>query len=161
VILLFWARRSTSTWPTPSAAIRARALREAAGTITGHASGTDPETARDVLTDVLAVLGGDAGLQWADLAAAVVPVPAAVGRRHRRQQSRPSAERARRPGRERQGWRCYGRYVPWIQPQPLRRQLGAHQPPASLDGGQHLHLHLGGLTPAERAEVMRQLRDGQ
>jgi hypothetical protein len=45
---------------------------------------------------------------------------------------------------------------------PQRPQFGAQQPPpASLDGGQHLHLHLGGLTPAERAEVMRQLRGGQ
>jgi S-DNA-T family DNA segregation ATPase FtsK/SpoIIIE len=51
------------------AAIRARALREAAGTITGHATGTAGEGPRDVLTDVLAVFGTDAGLQWADLAA--------------------------------------------------------------------------------------------
>lgn len=28
-------------------------------------------------------------------------------------------------------------------------------------GGLHLHLHLGGLSAAERAEVMRQLRGGQ
>ena len=27
--------------------------------------------------------------------------------------------------------------------------------------GQHLHLHLGGLSAAERAEIMRQLRGGQ
>jgi hypothetical protein len=27
--------------------------------------------------------------------------------------------------------------------------------------GQHLHLHLGGLSAAERDEVMRQLRGGQ
>jgi hypothetical protein len=55
-----------------------------------------------------------------------------------------------------------GRYVPWMQSQPQWQQLGAQQPPpASLDGGQHLHLHLGGLTAAERAEVMRQLRGGQ
>jgi hypothetical protein len=32
-------------------------------------------------------------------------------------------------------------------------------PPASVDGGQHLHL--AGLTLAKRAEVMRQLRGGQ
>ena len=51
------------------AAIRARALREAAGTITGHATGTGDEGARDVLADVLAVFGSDAGLQWADAAA--------------------------------------------------------------------------------------------
>jgi DNA segregation ATPase FtsK/SpoIIIE, S-DNA-T family len=51
------------------AAIRARALREAAGTITGHATGAEDEAARDVLTDVLAVFEGDAGLQWGDVAA--------------------------------------------------------------------------------------------
>jgi hypothetical protein len=62
-----------------------------------------------------------------------------------------------RRGRERRAMMA-GRYVPWMQPPQQRRQLGAQQPPASVDGGQHLHLHLGGLTPAERAEVMRQLR---
>jgi DNA segregation ATPase FtsK/SpoIIIE, S-DNA-T family len=51
------------------AAVRARALREAAGTVTGHAAGTEEDAARDVLADVLAVLGSDAGLQWADVAA--------------------------------------------------------------------------------------------
>jgi DNA segregation ATPase FtsK/SpoIIIE, S-DNA-T family len=51
------------------AAIRARALREAAGTLTGHASGAEVEGVRDVLTDVLAVFGSDAGLQWGDVAA--------------------------------------------------------------------------------------------
>jgi DNA segregation ATPase FtsK/SpoIIIE, S-DNA-T family len=51
------------------AATRARALREAAGTVTGHATEAADEGARDVLTDVLAVFGSDAGLQWADLAA--------------------------------------------------------------------------------------------
>jgi S-DNA-T family DNA segregation ATPase FtsK/SpoIIIE len=51
------------------AAIRARALREAAGTVTGHATEAGGEDARDVLTDVLAVFGTDAGLQWGDLAA--------------------------------------------------------------------------------------------
>jgi S-DNA-T family DNA segregation ATPase FtsK/SpoIIIE len=51
------------------AAIRARALREAAGTVTGHAAGAEAEGPRNVLADVLAVLGSDAGLQWADLAA--------------------------------------------------------------------------------------------
>jgi hypothetical protein len=56
-----------------------------------------------------------------------------------------------------------GRYVPWLQPpqqqQQQRQQFpGAQQPPAVQDGGQHLHLHLGGLSAAERAELMRQLR---
>jgi DNA segregation ATPase FtsK/SpoIIIE, S-DNA-T family len=50
-------------------AVRARALREAAGTVTGHATGADAEATRDVLTDVLAVFGSDDGLQWGDLAA--------------------------------------------------------------------------------------------
>jgi S-DNA-T family DNA segregation ATPase FtsK/SpoIIIE len=49
-------------------AIRARALREAAGTVTGHAAGAEGEGPRDVLADVLAVFGSDAGLQWADAA---------------------------------------------------------------------------------------------
>jgi DNA segregation ATPase FtsK/SpoIIIE, S-DNA-T family len=54
---------------TERAAARARALREAAGTVTGHATGTEDEGPRDVLTDVLAVFGSDSGLQWSDLAA--------------------------------------------------------------------------------------------
>jgi S-DNA-T family DNA segregation ATPase FtsK/SpoIIIE len=54
---------------TERAAVRARALREAAGTLSGHAlEGGDGGT-RDVLADVLAVFGGDAGLQWGDVAA--------------------------------------------------------------------------------------------
>jgi S-DNA-T family DNA segregation ATPase FtsK/SpoIIIE len=51
------------------AATRARALREAAATITGHAADGQDEGARDVLADMLAVFGADAGLQWADAAA--------------------------------------------------------------------------------------------
>jgi S-DNA-T family DNA segregation ATPase FtsK/SpoIIIE len=50
-------------------AVRARALREAAGTLTGHAAEDAGEGPRDVLTDVLAVFGADGGLQWGDLAA--------------------------------------------------------------------------------------------
>ena len=50
-------------------AIRARALREAAGTLTGHAAEQDEGTVRDVLADMLAVFGSDAGLQWGDAAA--------------------------------------------------------------------------------------------
>jgi S-DNA-T family DNA segregation ATPase FtsK/SpoIIIE len=50
-------------------AVRARALREAAGTVTGHAAEDAGEGPRDVLTDVLAVFGSDTGLRWADLAA--------------------------------------------------------------------------------------------
>jgi hypothetical protein len=42
-----------------------------------------------------------------------------------------------------------------------RPGLPQDPPDAIGQGGQHLHLHLGGLTPAERAEVMRQLRGGQ
>jgi S-DNA-T family DNA segregation ATPase FtsK/SpoIIIE len=54
---------------TERIAVRARALREAAGTITGHAADAGDEGPRDVLTDVLAVFGSDAGLQWGDVAA--------------------------------------------------------------------------------------------
>jgi S-DNA-T family DNA segregation ATPase FtsK/SpoIIIE len=50
-------------------AIRARALREGAGTLTGHALDGADEGPRVVLTDVLAIFGTDAGLQWADVAA--------------------------------------------------------------------------------------------
>jgi hypothetical protein len=66
-----------------------------------------------------------------------------------------------RRARERRAMMAAGRYVPFMQPAP-RRQFGAQQPPpASLDGGQHLHLHLGGLSASERDEVIRQLRGGQ
>jgi S-DNA-T family DNA segregation ATPase FtsK/SpoIIIE len=54
---------------TERVAARARALREAAGTLSGHALEGADEGPRDVLTDVLAVFGEDAGLRWADLAA--------------------------------------------------------------------------------------------
>jgi DNA segregation ATPase FtsK/SpoIIIE, S-DNA-T family len=50
-------------------AIRARALREAAGTVTGHATDAASGDARDVLADMLAIFGADAGLQWGDAAA--------------------------------------------------------------------------------------------
>jgi DNA segregation ATPase FtsK/SpoIIIE, S-DNA-T family len=50
-------------------ALRARALREAAGTLTGHAADAGDEGPRDVLADMLAVFGTDTGLQWADAAA--------------------------------------------------------------------------------------------
>jgi hypothetical protein len=90
-------------------------------------------------------------LHWLEIALACFGVGAAIAfgltvrRRWRQHQALPQ-----------------GRYVPYMQPPPQQRQLGAQQqPPASVDGGQHLHLHLGGLTPAERAEVMRQLRGGQ
>jgi DNA segregation ATPase FtsK/SpoIIIE, S-DNA-T family len=54
---------------TERVAARARALREAAGTVTGHAAEGADEGARDVLTDVLSVFGSDSGLQWGDVAA--------------------------------------------------------------------------------------------
>ena len=51
-------------------AIRARQLREAAGTLSGVALGLDDgQAARDVLADLLAVTGADAGLHWAEAAA--------------------------------------------------------------------------------------------
>jgi hypothetical protein len=53
-------------------------------------------------------------------------------------------------------------YRPQMQVQPRwgRPGLPQDQQDAIGQGGQHLHLHLGGLSPAERAEVMRQLRGG-
>lgn len=54
---------------TERIAVRARALREAAGTLTGHAADLTGETARDVLADVLAVFGSNTGLQWDEAAA--------------------------------------------------------------------------------------------
>lgn len=47
----------------------ARALRERAGTLAGHAADEDTGApGRDVLADVLAVFGGDPGLHWHELA---------------------------------------------------------------------------------------------
>ena len=55
---------------TERVATRARQLREAAGTLSGVALGLDEaEAARDVLADLAAVFGADAGLQWGDAAA--------------------------------------------------------------------------------------------
>lgn len=49
--------------------LAARSLREAAGTLSGMAAGvTAGKPARDVLGDVLAVFGGNTGLQWQQLA---------------------------------------------------------------------------------------------
>lgn len=54
---------------TERAAKRARAAREAAGTLSGVALGQDDAAPhRDVLADVLDVFGGDNGLQWQALA---------------------------------------------------------------------------------------------
>jgi len=50
-------------------ALRARQLREAAGTLTGVAAGQAEDTARDVLADLAAVFGGDNSLPWAEAAA--------------------------------------------------------------------------------------------
>jgi hypothetical protein len=89
-------------------------------------------------------------LHWLEIALVCVGIDAAitvgltVRRRLRQHQALPQ-----------------GRYRPWMQPQPQRQQFPAQQPPSGLDGGQHLHLHLGELSAAERAEVMRQLRGGQ
>jgi DNA segregation ATPase FtsK/SpoIIIE, S-DNA-T family len=55
---------------TERVAARARALREAAGTLTGVAADlADGEAPRDVLADLAAVLGPDAGIHWAEAAA--------------------------------------------------------------------------------------------
>jgi hypothetical protein len=59
-------------------------------------------------------------------------------------------------------------YTPYLQPQqphqlPLRQPyqlpVQQQQPAVQQDGGQHLHFH--GMTPAEIADAMRQLRGGQ
>jgi S-DNA-T family DNA segregation ATPase FtsK/SpoIIIE len=85
-------------------AIRARALREAAGTLTGHAAEGADEGPRDVLTDVLSVFGSDSGLQWATRGAARLPVPGPLGR-VTADASRPSAGR-RNAERQRSAPRC-------------------------------------------------------
>jgi S-DNA-T family DNA segregation ATPase FtsK/SpoIIIE len=55
---------------TERIAARARQLREAAGTLSGVALGLDDaDAARDVLADLAAVFGADAGLHWAEAAA--------------------------------------------------------------------------------------------
>jgi DNA segregation ATPase FtsK/SpoIIIE, S-DNA-T family len=55
---------------TERVAKRARALREAAGTLSGVALGEDDSTPqRDVLADALDVFGGDNGVHWPELAA--------------------------------------------------------------------------------------------
>jgi S-DNA-T family DNA segregation ATPase FtsK/SpoIIIE len=65
-------------------AIRAQALRVAAGMLTGHALDGAREGPRVVLADVLAVFGTDAGQQWGDVASPLAsPLPRPVGRRHR------------------------------------------------------------------------------
>jgi S-DNA-T family DNA segregation ATPase FtsK/SpoIIIE len=54
---------------TEKVAARARALREAAGTLSGVALGEDQAvTVRDVLADITAVLGAAAGMHWQPLA---------------------------------------------------------------------------------------------
>jgi hypothetical protein len=58
-------------------------------------------------------------------------------------------------GRQLQVWQRADR----IDPQPRYAPLPQQQQPEAVQGGQHLHL--GGLSVAERAEVMRQLRGGQ
>jgi len=50
-------------------ATRARALREAADTLSGAALGLADDAMRDVLADLGAVFGADSGLPWAELAA--------------------------------------------------------------------------------------------
>jgi DNA segregation ATPase FtsK/SpoIIIE, S-DNA-T family len=55
---------------TERIATRARQIREAAGTLSGVALGLDDnQAARDVLADLAAVFGADAGLHWAEAAA--------------------------------------------------------------------------------------------
>lgn len=55
---------------TERVALRARGLREAAGTLSGVALGlAEEEAARDVLADLAAVFGADAGMHWGEAAA--------------------------------------------------------------------------------------------
>jgi DNA segregation ATPase FtsK/SpoIIIE, S-DNA-T family len=54
---------------TERIAIRARQLREAAGTLTGVAIGLGDDTARDLAADLAAVFAGDNSLSWAEAAA--------------------------------------------------------------------------------------------
>ncbi|MHA6628358.1 FtsK/SpoIIIE domain-containing protein [Pseudonocardia sichuanensis] len=69
------ARSAYIDAPTAEAiAARARALREAAGTITGHAAGDTPDrnesrTARSVLGDIAAVFGPDEDRLWSEVIA--------------------------------------------------------------------------------------------
>lgn len=52
-------------------------------------------------------------------------------------------------------------YAPQMQAQPQRRGFQAPQQPAVGQGGQHLHIHLGDMSPMERAETIRQIRGGR
>jgi DNA segregation ATPase FtsK/SpoIIIE, S-DNA-T family len=54
---------------TGRVALRARRLREAAGTLTGIAAGQAEDTARDVLADLATAFGADNSLPWAEAAA--------------------------------------------------------------------------------------------
>jgi hypothetical protein len=102
-----------------------------------------------IFTAMIAAVVLGPPLPWLEIALASVGIAAAIG----------AALVVRRRWRQHQAL-TQGRYVPWLQPRRQRRQMPQQQPPAIHDGGQHLplHLHLGGLSPAERAEVMRQLR---
>jgi hypothetical protein len=88
-------------------------------------------------------------LHWLEIALACLGIGAAIT----------AGLVVRRRWREHQAL-TQGRYVPWLQPPQQRHQV-PQQPPDAVQGGQHLHLHLGGLTAQERAEVMRRLRGGQ
>jgi DNA segregation ATPase FtsK/SpoIIIE, S-DNA-T family len=50
-------------------AVRARQLREAAGTLSGAALGLPDDAARNLLADLAAVFAGDTGMQWPEAAA--------------------------------------------------------------------------------------------
>ena len=91
-------------------------------------------------------------LHWLEIALACLGIGAAIT----------AGLVVRRRWREHQAL-TQGRYMPWLQPPQQRQQFPGRQqqPPAVQDGGQHLHLHFGGLSAEERAEVMRQLRGGQ
>jgi hypothetical protein len=88
---------------TERVARRARAIREAAGTLSGVALGEDDRREeRDVRADLAAVAGTDNGLHWAEAAGRLAErFPGAVGRRHGRlgvrRGARPGHRQRRRP----------------------------------------------------------------
>jgi hypothetical protein len=71
--------------------VAARALREAAGTVTGHATGSEGEGPRDVLTDVLAVFAATPGSSGATSPRGSPPGSRSGGTAPPATRSRPSA----------------------------------------------------------------------
>ena len=113
--------RSTSTCPPPSGSppVPASCARPRARCPASPSADDAEEAARDVLADLAAVFGGDAGLHWAEAAARLgqrFPDRWAGAERRGRQRR---STRTRRAERERQSW----------------RDAGARLPPGRCDGG--------------------------